>query len=142
MKTFLPRDYEIERNWYHIDATWLTLWKLAVLAANIIRWKNKPYFYPSVDVWDYLIVTNCDKFVVTWNKMLDKKYYSHSRRVKDWLKTFTLKEKMEKDPKFAIREAIYWMLPKNSLKQDMIIRLKLFVWAEHNHQAQTPIVIE
>ncbi|MCQ3915195.1 MAG: uL13 family ribosomal protein [Mycoplasmoidaceae bacterium] len=44
----------------------------------MLRGKNKPTFTPNVDCGDYLIITNCNKVVVTGNKA-DKEFrYNHS----------------------------------------------------------------
>lgn len=140
MKTYLPKD-NVAKKWYAIDAQWKTLWKIATTVANILRWKSKPTFTPHMDTWDYVVITNCDKFVVTWNKMQDKKYYRHSRYAKDGLKEITAEKMMDKNPKFILQNAVAWMIPNNKLKKWMLMRLKLFVWDVHDHEAQKPVEI-
>ena len=143
MKTFIPQQLqENQRKWFLIDANWKTLWKISTLAANLLRWKLKSDFTSFFDMWDNVIVINCDKFKLTWNKLKDKKYYRHSRYAKDWLKTQTAEDKMEKDPSFVLKNSIAWMVPSNKLKKDVLKRLKLFVWDDHNHEAQQPEKVE
>ena len=42
MKTFMANPAKIERKWYVVDATGMTLGRLASEVAKILRGKNKP----------------------------------------------------------------------------------------------------
>ncbi|MEK7447727.1 MAG: 50S ribosomal protein L13 [Patescibacteria group bacterium] len=141
MKTFIPKVGEIERKWYLIDADGQTLGKIAVIASDILRGKNKPSFSPHMDLGDNLIIINAKKVKVTGNKTEDKKYYSHS-----WypggLTTTTFKEMIEKKPEYVIQHAVLGMLPKNRLQKEFIKKMKVYAGAEHNHEAQKPIEIK
>ena len=44
MKTFMANPATIERKWYVVDATGLTLGRLSSEVAKILRGKNKPIF--------------------------------------------------------------------------------------------------
>lgn len=138
MKTINPTQLEqVERKWYIVDAKWQTLGRLATRLAVVLRWKDKVNFATYVDNWDYVIVLNSDQFKVTWNKMSDKMYYTHSGFL-GWLKESNLTDLLIKKPTKALELAVMWMLPKNKLRTDMISRLKLVVWTEHNFSAQKP----
>ncbi len=80
IKTFMAKAEAVERKWYVVDATGLTLGRLASQVATILRGKNKPTFTPHVDTGDYVIVINCDKVVLTGNKLEDKYYVRRSPR--------------------------------------------------------------
>lgn len=142
MKTIYPSQLKAnERKWYIIDAEGQTLWRLATQIAVILRGKNKVSFAPHVDNWDYVIVTNCDKFVVTWKKLSDKTYYKHSGYL--WgLKETSLEDLLIKKPEEALKLAVSWMLPKNKLRKEMLSRLKLFTGTEHTFTAQKPELIK
>jgi large subunit ribosomal protein L13 len=142
MKTIVPTQIKgNERKWYMIDAEGKTLWRLATKIAPILRGKNKVSFTPHLDNWDYVIVTNCDKFVVTGKKLTDKIYYRHSGYL--WgLKENSLEELLEKKPTKALELAVVGMLPKNKLRKTMISRLKLFTANEHSFVAQKPELIK
>lgn len=142
MKTIVPIQIKWnERKWYLIDAQGQTLWKLASKVAPILRGKNKAYFTPHLDNGDYVIITNCDKFVVSWKKLTDKVYYTHSGFL--WgLKETSLEKLLEKKPNKALELAVFGMLPKNKLRKDMISRLKLFTTDEHSFVAQKPVSIK
>jgi large subunit ribosomal protein L13 len=142
MKTIIPVQVKgNERKWFVINAQWETLWKLATKIAVILKWKNKVSFAPHLDNWDYVIVVNCDKFVVTWKKLTDKIYYTHSGYL--WgLKQISLWDLLEKKPTKALELAVFGMLPKNKLRKSMLSRLKLFTWNEHTFTAQKPELIK
>jgi large subunit ribosomal protein L13 len=113
----------MNRELHKIDATGKVLGRLATEIANLLRGKHKVEFVLHLDMGDIVEVSNYDKIKVTGNKMEDKIYYRHSG-YPGGLKETTLKEKMEKDPIFPLRNAVYHMLPKNKLRDKMIKRLK------------------
>ena len=66
MKTFMASPATIERKWYVVDATDMTLGRLASEVAKVLRGKNKPIFTPHIDTCDYVIVINAAKVKVTF----------------------------------------------------------------------------
>ena len=78
MKTFMASPATIERKWYVVDATDMTLGRLASEVAKVLRGKNKPTFSPHIDTGDYVIVINAEKIKVTGKKMEQKVYHHHS----------------------------------------------------------------
>ena len=72
MKTFMASPATIERKWYVVDATDMTLGRLSSEIAKVLRGKNKPIFTPHMDTGDYVIVINAEKVKVT-GKKLDQK---------------------------------------------------------------------
>lgn len=139
--TVMQKKEEVIRNWYEIDAEGKILGKIATEIAVRLMGKHKPSYTPHVDGGDYVVVINADKFAVTGNKMLDKKYYRHSG-YPGGLKVRNLEEMLEKKPTEIIRKAVERMLPKNKLGNQMINRLKIYTGNEHNHVAQKPERIE
>ena len=137
MKTYSQKSSEIKREWWVIDAGSLPLGKLAVVIADKLMGKSKVTYTPHIDNGDYVIVTNAKNVVVTGDKMVAKKYYSHSG-YPGGLKELKLEEVLAKDPARVIREAVKGMLPKNKLAAERLARLRVFEGAEHTHTAQTP----
>ena len=90
MKTFMASPATIERKWYVVDATDMTLGRLASEIAKVLRGKNKPIFTPHMDTGDYVIVVNAEKVKVTGKKLDQKIYYHHSDYV-GGMKETTLK---------------------------------------------------
>ena len=137
MKTYSQKSSEIKREWYVIDASTLPLGKLAVVIADKLMGKSKVTYTPHTDNGDYVIVVNAKDLKATGNKMTDKMYYRHSG-FPGGIKALKLEEVIEKDPAYAIREAVKGMLPKNKLAADRMNRLRVFAGAEHTHAAQNP----
>ncbi len=137
MKTFMPSAKNIERKWYVVDATGLTLGRLASQVAAILRGKNKPEYTPFMDMGDYVIIVNASKVKLT-GKKLDQKVYSTHTGQPGGLKETPYKELMQKKPELAVKVAVKGMLPKNTLGREMFKKLKVYAGPEHTHQAQKP----
>lgn len=140
MKTFMASPATIERKWYVVDATNMTLGRLASEVAKILRGKNKAIFTPHIDTGDYVIVVNADKVKVTGKKLDQKVYYHHSDYV-GGMKEATLREMMAKKPEKVVELAVKGMLPKGPLGRQMYTKLHVYAGPEHNHAAQKPEVL-
>ncbi|MED9903587.1 MAG: 50S ribosomal protein L13 [Lachnospiraceae bacterium] len=140
MKTFMASPATIDRKWYVVDATDMTLGRLASEVAKVLRGKNKPIFTPHVDTGDNVIVINAEKIKVTGKKLEQKIYYSHSDYV-GGMKETTLKEKLDKKPEQVIELAVKGMLPKGPLGRQMFTKLHVYAGPEHKHAAQKPEVL-
>ena len=140
MKTFMASPATIDRKWYVVDATDMTLGRLASEVAKVLRGKNKPIFTPHIDTGDYVIVVNAEKIKVTGKKLDQKIYYHHSDYV-GGMKETTLREMMAKKPEKVIELAVKGMLPKGPLGRQMYSKLHVYAGPEHNQQAQKPEVL-
>ncbi|MCR5556013.1 MAG: 50S ribosomal protein L13, partial [Butyrivibrio sp.] len=69
MKTYMPSATTVEKKWYVVDATDMTLGRLASNVANVLRGKNKPIYTPNIDTGDYVIVINAEKIKVSGKKL-------------------------------------------------------------------------
>jgi len=141
MSTFMANKGNIERKWYVIDAAGKPLGKTAVRAADLLRGKTKPTFTPNADCGDYVIIINAGKAVLTGNKGTQKFYRHHS----GWaggLKETPYRILMQENPELAMRVAVKGMLPKNTLGKAALGRVHIYAGAEHEQQAQKPIVLE
>ena len=140
MKTFMASPATIDRKWYVVDATDMTLGRLASEVAKVLRGKNKPIFTPHIDCGDNVIVINAEKIKVTGKKMDQKVYYHHSDYV-GGLKEATLREKLANKPEQVIELAVKGMLPKGPLGRQMFTKLHVYAGPEHKHEAQKPEVL-
>ena len=140
MKTFMASPATIERKWYVVDATDMTLGRLASEVAKVLRGKNKPIFTPHMDTGDYVIITNAGKIKVTGKKLDQKVYYHHSDYV-GGMKETTLRELMAKKPERAVELAVKGMLPKGPLGRQMYTKLHVYAGPEHDQTAQKPEVL-
>ena len=130
----------IDRKWYVVDATDMTLGRLASEIAKVLRGKNKAIFTPHIDTGDYVIVINAEKIAVTGKKLDQKIYYHHSDYV-GGMKETTLREKLAKKPESVIELAVKGMLPKGPLGREMYKKLFVYAGPEHKHAAQKPEVL-
>ena len=140
MKTFMANPAKIERKWYVVDATGMTLGRLASEVAKVLRGKNKPIFTPHIDTGDYVIIVIAEKIKVTGKKLDQKIYYHHSDYV-GGMKETTLREMLAKKPEKVVELAVKGMLPKGPLGREMFTKLHVYAGAEHPHTAQKPEVL-
>ena len=142
MKTSLRQNVQnTDRQWWVVDAEGKNLGQLAVAIADALRGRRRVDFTPHVDGGDYVVVLNAEKVAVSGNKETDKKYYNHSGYLGN-LKTQTLTEVREKDPKRIIRDAVGGMLPKTRQRATQLKRLMLILGNENPHAAQQPKTLE
>jgi large subunit ribosomal protein L13 len=137
MKTFNAKNETVKRDWFVVDATNLTLGRLAAEVASRLRGKHKPEFTPHVDTGDYIVVINAEKVRVSGNKAKGKIYYSHTGFT-GGLKTITFDKLMEKSPTRAIEHAVKGMLPKGPLGRAVYSKLKVYAGDSHPHTSQQP----
>jgi large subunit ribosomal protein L13 len=141
MKTYSAKPTDVTRQWYLIDASEAPVGRIATQVAQLLLGKGKPQFTKHIDVGDFVVVVNAAKTVATGDKMNKKIYYRHSG-FPGGLKQATLAEKMEKDPTFALTNAVRGMLPVNKLRDGRLLRLKVYAGEEHKHEAQNPQKID
>lgn len=138
MSTFMAKKETVERKWYVLDAADKPMGKTAALAASILRGKHRPEFTPHVDCGEFVIIINAEKAILT-GKKLDQKFYRHHSGYIGGLKSVSYREIMDKKPEFAMTLAVKGMLPKNTIGDKSLTRLKVYRGAEHKNQAQQPI---
>ncbi len=137
MKTFSAKSHEIKRDWLLVDATDVTLGRLASAIAHRLRGKHKAIYTPHVDTGDYIVVINAEKIKVTGNKAEDKIYHKHSG-FPGGLYSINFKKLQEKFPGRALEKAVKGMLPKGPLGYAGVKKMKVYSGSNHNHSAQQP----
>ncbi len=137
MKTYMQRKEDVAREWYVVDATDVTLGRLATKVASVLRGKHKPTYTPHIDGGDYVIVINASKVNLTGDKLDKKIYYDHSRYT-GGLRERTAREMKENYPVEMIERAVKGMLPKGRLGRQMYKKLFVYEEGEHPHSAQKP----
>ncbi len=136
-KTKSANDATVQRQWYVVDATNLTLGRMSTRIASVLRGKNKAYYTPHVDCGDYVVVINADKVVLTGEKLRDKEYITFSG-YPGGQKKETAANLLKRRPEALIERAVKGMLPKTRLGRQMIKKLFVYAGAEHPHAAQQP----
>ncbi|OIP99173.1 50S ribosomal protein L13 [Candidatus Wirthbacteria bacterium CG2_30_54_11] len=133
-KTRVTTPTDIIRVWYLVDATDVSLGRIASKVAQTLRGKGKGNFSYNVDGGDFVVVINSDKMKITGDKLVQKKYYHHTGYM-GHLRSLTLQQVMERDSTQAIMSAVKGMLPRTKQAAHMLKRLKVFKGQEHtfNH---------
>ena len=137
MSTYMPKAGEITRKWYVLDAAGKPLGRVAAQAAILLRGKQKPLFVPHVDCGDHVIIINCDKAVLTGNKLTQKTYYHHTGYI-GHLKEVKYGTMMKQRPEFAMELAVKGMVPDTVIGRKAMTRLRVYKGTDHKHAAQQP----
>lgn len=137
MKTYVPKQGDVQAQWYIIDAAGQNLGRLASDIATVLRGKHKASYTPNNDVGDHVIVVNAGKIAYTGNKREDKMYYRHSG-YPGGLTVQTMDDVLETHPERVLEKAVRGMLPHNRLGEAMYRKLKVYAGDDHRHVAQHP----
>ena len=127
----------IEKKWLLVDATDISLGRLATSVASLIRGKNKPYFTPHLDCGDNVIVKNAEKIKLTGNKLKQKLYLRHTG-YPGGQKSLTAEQILSKNPSKLIEKAVRGMLPKNKLGSTIFKNLRVVNGENHKFENLNP----
>lgn len=139
-RTYQAKPGEIEPKWLLVDATDQVVGRLAGKIAVRLMGKHRPTYTPHVESGDCVVVVNVEKIRFTGNKWENKEYRWYTGYPGQ--KSETAGTRLEKRPEAILTEAVRRMLPKNKLATKMLARLKVYVGAEHPHQAQNPEAVD
>src|ERR1700745_3872964 len=78
MSTYFPKEGEIARKWYVVDASGQTLGRLAPQVARILMGKESPKYTTFLDTGDHVIVINAEKVKMTGMKAEQKAYHRYT----------------------------------------------------------------
>ncbi|RJR16082.1 50S ribosomal protein L13 [Candidatus Microgenomates bacterium] len=124
---------EIKRLWHEVNADKQVVGRVATEIANKLMGKQKPYYVRHLDCGDYVVVTNCETVVVTGKKNTQKVYTQYSG-YPGGLRKETFAQLQARRPEEIIRRAVYGMLPKNKLRDELIKRLYVYVGTNHPYK--------
>jgi large subunit ribosomal protein L13 len=137
LKTFSPKQSDIKRKWYLVDANNQVLGRLASQVAHILRGKHKTVFAPHVDAGDHVVIINANKIRVTGKKASQKRY-THYTGYPGGLRETSFESLLARHPERILEHAIRGMLPHNRLGRQMIKKLKVYRGEAHPHTSQNP----
>jgi len=137
MSTYFPKEGEIARKWYVVDAADQTLGRLASRVAHILMGKEKAQYTTFLDTGDHVIVINAEKVRVTGMKSEQKDYHRYTG-YPGGLRTEAFRKRFERKPEHIIEDAVSRMLPKTKLGKQMFSKLKVYRGEKHPHEAQKP----
>jgi large subunit ribosomal protein L13 len=137
MKSFIPREKDIQKHWHVIDAEGQVLGRLATRAARLLTGKDKPIYTPFLDTGDHVVIINAEKIKLSGKKLTDKMYRHHTG-YPGGLRETSAGILLTRNPGKLVREAVIGMLPKTKLGRAMRKKLKVYAGPQHPHQAQQP----
>jgi large subunit ribosomal protein L13 len=137
MSTYFPKEGEIARKWFVVDASGQTLGRLASKVARILMGKENPKYTTFLDTGDHVIVINADKIKTTGVKSEQKQYHRYTG-YPGGLRTEDYRKRFDRKPELIIEDAVSRMLPKNKLGKQMFTKLKVYRGEKHPHEAQKP----
>ena len=140
-KTYMAKPAEVVSKWYIVDAAGKPLGRIASTVAAILRGKEKPTYTRHVDCGDHVIIINCDKAVLTGDKLNQKVFKTYSGHIGGLKQTKYSKVMAEKSDE-AMYRAVKGMLPNTPLGRKTLKKLRVYKGAEHQHAAQMPAVWE
>ena len=138
--TFIPSSNYSEKKWYLVEVGETSLGRVATKVASLLIGKHKIEYHPTIDIGDYVIVTNAENVRLTGLKEKSKVYFSHSGRP-GGAKHESIVALRERLPERIMEKAIKGMLPKGALGRTMFKRLKVYKGSVHPHSAQNPELI-
>lgn len=115
---------EKERKTHLFNAQGKVLGRLATEIVKALSGKGKVTFASHIDGGDTVVVINTDGIEVTGDKK-DKKVYHHFSGYPGGITSISFRDQRRKDSRKLISQAVYGMLPKNSLRDRMLKRLRL-----------------
>ncbi|GBG68430.1 hypothetical protein CBR_g2974 [Chara braunii] len=131
----LQRALDQGLRWRLFNAKDQVLGRIATQIAVVLMGKDKPTYTPNKDDGDVCVVVNAQHVALTGRKMTDKVYKWHTG-YPGGLKERTVAEQMMKDPTEVIRKAVLRMLPRNKLRDDRSLKLRIFNDDEHPFTSQ------
>jgi large subunit ribosomal protein L13 len=137
MSTYFPKQGEIVRKWFVVDASGKTLGRLASQVARILMGKENPQYTPFLDTGDHVIVVNAEKVTTTGLKAEQKKY-QHYTGYPGGLRTEEFRKRFARKPEMVIESAVERMLPKSKMGKQMLTKLNVYRGDKHPHEAQKP----
>jgi large subunit ribosomal protein L13 len=112
----------IERKLHQLDATDLTVGRLATKVSTLLRGKNKPEYQAHLDLGDIVEISNISKMKFT-GKKLDQKQYHHYSGYLGGLKSKKMGDVFATNPGDVLYRAVREMLPDTKLRINMLKRL-------------------
>ncbi|KAJ3044190.1 54S ribosomal protein L23, mitochondrial [Rhizophlyctis rosea] len=122
------------RLWHHVDAKDKSFLWLAQRISIALRGKYKPIWHESIDVGDYVVVTNARHVGLLPKDEKEHEFNWEYRFDSGWSggkKTVPFMEYFQKHPTGPLRKAVWAAMPNTDLRPKQMRRL--FVFADEDH---------
>ncbi|MDP3994949.1 MAG: 50S ribosomal protein L13 [bacterium] len=132
-KTYQPTQKEVIRDWHLVNAKGGVLGRIATQIATFLIGKHKAGYSAHMDSGDFVVVTNCEKVILTGKKK-EQKVYRGTSGYPGGFKEVSFAKMSKEHPERVITHAVFGMLPDNRLKKDRMARLKVVKGEDHTYQ--------
>src|SRR5207302_7227312 len=105
MSTYFPKEGEIARKWFVVDASGQALGRMASRVARILMGKENPKYTPFLDTGDHVVIINAEKVRMTGMKA-ESKVYHHYTGYPGGLRTEAFRKRFARMPEMVIEAAI------------------------------------
>jgi len=122
-----------KQTWHLFDATNQVVGRMASKLATLLMGKHRPTYEKYLDEGDVCVVVNCEKIILSGNRMYNKLYRSHSG-YPGGLKEIPAFMMMEKKPHYILEHAVRGMIPKNKLREGRMARLIIHKGPDHPYK--------
>lgn len=139
-QTFVAKNGEVAKQWRIIDATDVSLGRLAAEIAPVLMGKHRPEYTPHVDCGDFVIVINAGKVKMTGKKADQKLRLTYSG-YPGGQSAESYGHLRERRSDILVSEAVRRMLPKSRLGRQMLKKLKVYDGADHPHAGVNPVAL-
>ena len=141
MKTYVPKQGDVQRAWWVVDASGMTLGRLSTVVASHLAGKHKPMYTTYEDTGDHVVVVNAARVKLTGRKEDQKIYRQHSG-YEGGLREERARLVRQRKPQKLVEDAVHGMLPKTKMGEAMYRKLKVYAGPDHPHAAQKPSKLE
>lgn len=138
LKTYHAKEQDVESKWVLVNAQGKSLGRLSTVLASKLLGKDNPRFTPGVDIAPNIVVINAQG-VRCSNK--EKEFFWHTG-YPGGVKQESMGSRIETKADKVILKAVERMLPRNRHGRKLLTKLRVFVGAEHIHEAQNPEIID
>lgn len=115
----------INRKYHLIDAQGKILGRLATEISKILSGRLKTDYTPNIDGGDSVVLINADQVTVSGNKKKGKIYHRFSG-YPGGITSIAFEDQLKRDSRKIIENAVFGMLPKNRLRNEMMKRLLVY----------------
>lgn len=136
--TTFKKAQDVKRQWILINASGISVGRIATTVAKRISGKYQADYTPHVDAGDHVVIINASKAQLSGKKSDQKTYYSHSGYPGGIKETTAAKLISDGGVASVITKAVYGMLPANKLRKGRMMRLHVYDGSEHTHDGQKP----
>lgn len=139
-ETYMAKNGDVAKQWRIIDASGVSLGRLAAEIAPVLMGKHRPEYTPHVDCGDFVIVINAGQVGLTGRKADQNLRLTYSG-YPGGQSAESYGNLRERRSDVLVSESVRRMLPKSRLGRQMLKKLKVYDGADHPHAGVNPIAL-